>query len=185
MPFARSGHRIKCSTARVGTDLHKKNCYRKVTEKRTKCSSGFPGNHVKHQDDALLTRLDFIDMALRWALKMDQYQNQGKDAREVVETIYGSWPFKWHQNPDVLASSIKSSLKRAKKNEEREEYDEVYGVNARPLLDKFVEFLQQPRKQERLMSEMVEKANALFVPHGFDVVSNTNRRLSVTNGEFL
>ena len=61
----------------------------------------------------------------------------------MVETVYSSWPFKWHLNPQVLASGMKSSFERTKKGEDREEYEEVFGVNARPLLEKFIEFLHE------------------------------------------
>ena len=38
---------------------------------------------------------------------------------------------------------MKSSFERTKKGEDREEYEEVFGVNARPLLEKFIEFLHE------------------------------------------
>ena len=71
MPFARNGHGIKCGNARVGADLHKDGCFTKA-KPWTKSSYGFPGDHDKHKHNVLLKRRDYIEMTLRWSLKMQQ-----------------------------------------------------------------------------------------------------------------
>ena len=56
------------------------------------------------------SRRDWIDMALRWQIRIEQYSNPLWTPTEIMRLVYETWPFKIEHNPKFIIAKMTKSL---------------------------------------------------------------------------
>ena len=132
---------LRCGYSMIYSNLHVTKCSWDAGE-RAQCHAMYGEEHSSHPD-AVISRSEWLEIALKWSIRMHSYLTPRELHVWQVEQAFVDWTAKLYNDPEYVAERMESLFREDM--EYREWRAELLGPEVRDRYNVFLNFLRVER----------------------------------------